>query len=93
MGLFTRKYKRVTIEEWERLQKTVKALCTKAATNEEVERLRVKVDSLPTAEEFNRHKGLAQQAFDCMVGMIPDSQIRATKVGGVVVTTGFPNKQ
>lgn len=46
------------------------------------------LDSLPSAEEFQRVRGLAENAYDITVGMIPDSGVSAKKVGGLTVTTG-----
>jgi hypothetical protein len=45
---------------------------------------------LPTAEEFQRIRGLAENAYDITVGMIPDSGVSAQKVGNLTVTTGLP---
>ena len=52
------------------------------------------VDARKYAEdraEVERVKRIAQQAYDVCIGMIPDSAISASKVGGEVVTTGFPD--
>jgi hypothetical protein len=51
------------------------------------------VKALPTPEEFQRVRGLSETAYDITVGLIPDSGIRACKVGGLTVTTGLPDKQ
>jgi hypothetical protein len=47
--------------------------------------------NIPSAEEFGRVRGMAEQAFDVVVGMIPDGGIKAAKFGDQVITTGLPN--
>jgi len=51
-----------------------------------------RLNALPTAEEFERLRSLAEQANILCEGMMPDSGITARKVGNLTVTTGIPNQ-
>lgn len=48
--------------------------------------------ALPTAQEFNRVRSLAEGASMICEGMIPDSGIKAQSFDGAVVVTGMPTK-
>ena len=48
-----------------------------------------RLNALPTPEEFVRVRSLAENAYDCVVGIIPDSKISAQKFGGEIITTGL----
>lgn len=52
------------------------------ATKQQLEELK----NLPTVAEFTRVKGLAEQAHDLAIGVIPDSGIRANIFNGGAVT-------
>jgi len=84
------RYAQIPVEEWERMKTYAPVTLSdwenvKAALN--------LVKALPTPEEFQRVRGLSETAYDITVGLIPDSGIRACKVGGLTVTTGLPDKQ
>lgn len=43
-------------------------------------------------EEFASVKNLAEAAYTCVVGTLPDSKISAVKIAGQTVTSGLPEK-
>lgn len=55
---------------------------------EEYEALKKAVATIPSVEEFTRVKGLAEQAYDMSLGMVPSSGVTAQKFGDGMVTTG-----
>jgi hypothetical protein len=58
-------------------------------TKAEWEGFTTKVNALPSPQEFARLRSLAEQSFDLSFNVIPDSGIRATKVGDQIVTAGI----
>ena len=69
-----------TAQEWEVWKSTVSGTAARVGS----------LAGLPTVEEFQRIRSLAEQAFDIAIGAIPDSGITARKVGNLTVTTGMP---
>jgi len=53
----------------------------------------VRFKTLPTPEEFQRVRSLAESAAIITEGLIPDSGLRATKVGDQTVVTGMPTRR
>ncbi len=70
-----KKYAQVPVEEWARVQEMMVAL------NE----------GYVKSSEFERVAKLAQDAYGITVGLIPDSGISASKVGGAAMVSGLPS--
>jgi hypothetical protein len=51
----------------------------------------MRLGQLPSKEDFDRVRNLAENAYDCVLGTLPDSGVTARKLDGAVVTTGLPN--
>lgn len=75
---FNKKYAQIPVEDWTRIKALVEATSPK-------------VSELPTAQEFGRVRSLAEAAHDVAMAFLPDSGVRATKVGDLTVTTGLPS--
>lgn len=59
----------------------------------EYERLRAVADHYEAhvKDDFASVKSLAENAYACVLGSIPDSKIAAVKIAGQLVTTGVPD--
>lgn len=94
------KYAQIPVEDWQQFQQHVIDVTKVAAatlkavnelpTKEEHAQLAEKVAAIPSTEEFTRIRGLAENAYDCVLGFIPDSGASAKKIGGITVATGVP---
>jgi hypothetical protein len=73
----------VTNAEWEQLQRDLIAIAQVGKATLEV------IEKLPTPEQFNRVRSLAESAATICEGMIPDSGIAARSFDGATVVTGM----
>jgi hypothetical protein len=91
---YSKKYAQIPAEEWEAMKKYAPITEIDWQTAKaRFEALVADFGKMPSAEDFQRVRSMAETAYDISVGMIPDSGIKACKVGGLTVTTGIPDKQ
>jgi hypothetical protein len=87
-----KKYAQIPVEEYEALRLFTSQTDVRVnETNARIEKLSDLLAGAPTKADFERVRDLAGQAYDITVGLIPDSHIKAVKLGDQVVTTGLPN--
>ena len=72
---FNKKYAQIPVEDWEALRLLVS-------------RTDKRVNEIPSKDEFTRVQNLAENAYDMVLGTVPDSGISAKKVGSLIVTPG-----
>jgi hypothetical protein len=86
---FNKKYAQIPIEEWQKMKAILDVFPRYQDERKYVEE---RLNSLPTAEQFQRVRSLAEQAHDIACGALPDSGIVAQKFGDEIVTTGLPTR-